>query len=261
MKKIFFLVCISFNLFIIAQEKPILVSGEISVGKFSLADVHIINKTLDIGTISNDEGKFELIVKKGDVLIISHINYEIKEYFVSTKDINNQKIELQLSNKIYVLNEVVIDNRKGIFHVDKDIMPHNLPIVNAKTLKLPYTESEAIKKEKLLKIKSLGASLNLDDVLNILSGAHKKEKQLKEAVLSDDNLQAIRTHFTDSFFTNQLHIKKEYINIFLNFNKSSGIIQLHKKNKLLELTAVLLENSKVFSQKEPEEKTSVSFNK
>jgi len=259
MKKLWFLLICSFNLIAFSQEKPIIISGTITVNDIGLSDVHIINESLDIGTITNDIGNFEILAKEGNIFIISHINYEIKEYCISQEDIQNQKINLQLTNKTYELEEVVVENKKGIFHVDKDIMSHNLPIVNAKTLHLPYAESEKVKEEKLLKFQS-GASVSLDGLLNVLNGSNKIKKQLEEVLLADTNLKSIRNHFTDSFFTNQLQIKKENINTFLNFNRSSGIIQLHKKRKFLQLTAILLENSKNFSHKNSEEKTALIIN-
>ena len=241
-----------------AQEKPILISGQILVEDAPLSDVHIINKTSELGTITNDNGFFEIPAKKGDVFIISHINLEIQQYEVTQKNITDKKVVIALENKTYLLNEIVIGNTKGIFHVDKDIMPHNLPIVNAKTLKLPYAESEEVKKEKLLKIAS-GLAIGLGGVLNALNGNNKREKQLEELKLEDHNLSTIRKHFTDGFFVHQLNIKKEHINLFLNKNITSGIVQLYRKNKFLELTTVLLENSKTFPQKNTTQKTNVSL--
>lgn len=256
-----------FTIYLInAQENPIVIMGEILVNEKPLNDVHIINKTLELGTITNDDGYFEILANKGDVLIISHINLEIKEYTITNNDIQTGNITISLNNKTYVLNEIVIGNTKGIFHVDKDIMPHNLPIVNAKTLNLPYAESTEVKKEKLLKTgygKSLKPkiSFNLDGILNTLSGNNKSIKEFRYIQLEDHNLTEIREKFTDGFFINQLNIKKEHINLFLNYNISSGIIQLFKKHKNLELTSVLLENSKTFSQKTQTSNSVISLNK
>jgi len=257
MKKLCIILFIFLNKFLSAQEKPIIINGQITVDNETLNDIHIINKTLEIGTITNDEGFFEIPAKKGDMLIISHINLEVKEYTITKDDILNKKTNIILNNKTYVLNEIVIENKKGIFDVDKDIMPNNAPIVNAKTLNLPFAESEKGKENKLIEIEK-GLTIDLGGFINVLNGTYKKKKELKTAKLEDYNLKNIRSFFTDSFFTNQLNIKKKHIYLFLNQNINSGIIQLYNTNKHLELTTVLLESSKSFSIKNTEDKTTIS---
>lgn len=248
MGKITFVFFIFISLTICSQEKPIIISGQVFVDSIALSDVHIINKALEIGTITGDHGKFEILAKKGDVLIISHINLTIREHVVTSENITGKIINLSLSNKSYMLTEVVLGKTKGIFDVDKDIEQYKGPIVNAETLKLPYANSKRPKKENLVSFKS-GAKVNLNGLINALNGNTKRKKQFKKLQLEDQNLVGIREHYTDGFFISQLKIEQDYINQFLNYSISSGIIQLYKKEKHLELTTVLLETSKTFTQK------------
>jgi hypothetical protein len=230
---------------VIAQKTPKIIKGQIYVDSIPVSDVHILNKTLEIGTISNTNGTFEILANIGDALLISHLNVEILEHTITSKDIENKNISIYLSSKTYILNEVVIKKRKGIFDVDDDIMPHNAPIVNAKTLNLPYALSEKAKAEKTVKIRS-GVVVGLDGALNALNGKNKQKKLLKKLKNEDTNLKKIRSYFTDGFFVYQLNIKKEDINHFLEYSFSKGIIQLYNEDKYLELTTVLLERSKHF---------------
>ncbi len=249
MKKVIVLLLSLTPFFSWSQEKPIIISGQVFVDSIPLNDVHIINKALEVGTITDDNGFFEIPVKKGDILIISHVSLNVKEHTITKENITTKKLKFSLDNKSYMLSEVVIGKTKGIFHIDKDIMPHNAPIVNAKTLNLPYANSKLPKKENLVSLKS-GAAVNLNGLINALNGTTKREKKLKKLKLEDQNLLGIRTHFTDGFFTRQLKIKEGCINQFLNYSVASGIIQLYKKEKHLELTTVLLETSKTFTQKQ-----------
>lgn len=249
MKKVIVLLLSLTPFFSWSQEKPIIISGQVFVDSIPLNDVHIINKALEVGTITEDNGFFEILVKKGDALIISHISLNVKEHIITEENITSKKLRFSLDNKSYMLNEVVIGKTKGIFHVDKDIMTHNASVVNAKILNLPYANSKRPKKENLVSLKS-GAAVNLAGLVNALNGNTKREKKLKKLKFEDQNLLGIREHFTDGFFTRQLKIKEGYINQFLNYSISSGIIQLYKKEKHLELTTVLLETSKTFSNKE-----------
>ena len=60
-----------------AQEKSITISGELVSFKNIVSGVHIINLNNKHGTISNDNGEFEIKVSENDTLLISSIEYQI----------------------------------------------------------------------------------------------------------------------------------------------------------------------------------------
>lgn len=243
MRKKLLFICLLITLNSIAQKSPKIITGTVFIDSIAVQDVHIINTKLDIGTITNKSGQFEMLAAKGDALIISHINFQFKEYTITAKDLATAKIKIHLNAKDYLLDEVVIKKRKGIFEIDKDILPHNAPIVNAKTLRLPYANSKQPNKDKTVKINA-GVAVNLEGLVNALNGKNKQKKKLKKLMQEDDNILQIRKHFTDGFFIKQLNIKKENIQPFLEYCIAKGIINLYKKDKMLELTAVLIDNSK-----------------
>lgn len=243
MKKILLLFFTLFSLTSKSQNSPKIISGQIYIDSLPIQDVHIINKKLAIGAVSNEEGKFEILANKGDVIIVSHLNFEYKEYTITNDDLKSKRITIYLNSKMYLLDEVVLKKKKGIFDVDKDILIDNGPIVNAKTLKLPYANSKKPKEDKTLKIES-GLSIGIGGLVNALNGKNRQKKLLKKLKFEDKSLLKIRKHFTDGFFIQQLKIKKENINLFLENCISGGIINLYNKDKLLELTSVLIDNSK-----------------
>ncbi|KAB1153204.1 carboxypeptidase-like regulatory domain-containing protein [Tenacibaculum aiptasiae] len=236
-----FFTILSFNA--TAQNNPKIISGYIFVDSIPTQDIHLINKKLSIGTITDEKGHFEILANKGDILIASHLNIEYTEYSISDQDLEATKITIYIDSKNHLLDEVVLEKKKGIFDIDKDILTNNAPIVNAKTLKLPYANSKKPEKDKTLKIKS-GVSVSLSGLINSINGNNRKEKILRKVKSEDENISKIRKHFTDGFFVQQLKIKKENINSFLEYCISRGIINLYKKDKLLELTSILIDNSK-----------------
>ncbi|CAM1333043.1 hypothetical protein [Tenacibaculum aestuariivivum] len=243
MKKFLFLILSITSLIGTAQNSPKIISGYIYVDSLKVQDVHVINTQLNIGSVSDKNGHFEIIAQKGDILIISHLNFKYKEYIITKKDLNLKLINIYLNSKFYILDEVVLKKRKGIFDIDEDVLLHNAPIVNAKTLNLPFANSTKQKNTKTINFQS-GVSVSLSGLVNVLNGKNKQKKQLKKLKKQDAKLLAIRKHFTDGFFIYQLKIKKENIYPFLEQCISKGIINLYAKDKLLELTTVLLDNSK-----------------
>lgn len=243
MKKIAFILFTIITTTILSQNNQKIISGRIYLDSIPVQDVHIINKKLDIGTVSNEKGKFEILASKNDILIISHLNIEFKEQMITAKNISTKKINIYLNSKNYMLDEVVLEKRKGIFEIDKDILPHNAPIVNAKTLKLPYANSKKPDKDKTIEIES-GLSVSVVGLINALNENTKRKKLLRKLKIEDKNIKKIRQYFTDGFFIQQLNIKKESINPFIEYCISKGIMNLYHKDKFLELTSVLIDNSK-----------------
>lgn len=254
MKKwfLFFLLLFSITL-VFSQEDRKLIEGLVSFNKLSLKDVHILNKTSEIGTITNDDGKFKILVKKNDTLLISHLNFKNQEILIIDKIIKDRAILINMKDETHVLEEVTINKPKNIFHVDKDIMPQH-PTVNAKTLKLPYANSKPKKDDRVIKIRS-GFAISLPNLINSLNGNNRRARKANELYKQDKSLQKIRKHFTDDFFVTDLKVKKKYINQFLNYCVSKNIIQLYKKDNQLKLIKVLLKESKTFPHQIEDENT------
>ena len=241
MKNFLLAVLVSFSWLLQSQNNPKIIKGTVFIDSIPTQDVHIINKKLTIGAVSNENGSFEILAEEGNTLLISHLNLEYKEITVTQENINAKNIVIYVTSKTHMLDEVVLERKRSILEIDPDILA-NAPIVNAKTLKLPYANSKP-KDDKTVKIES-GVSVNLVGLINSLNGTNKKKKLLKKLQTEDQNLAKIRKHFTDSFFIKQLKIKEENINSFLESCISRGIINLYKNDKVLELTSVLIENSK-----------------
>lgn len=256
MKKLCFILILIISLYSFGQKTPKIIQGTVFIDSIPVEDVHILNKTKEIGTTSSNKGFFQIIANEGDVLLISHLNYEIQEFNITKQNVKSELINLFLEKKTYLLDEVVINDRKGIFDIDSDIKTNFSPEINAKTLKLPYAKSMA-DKEKTIKIRS-GLTVNINGVYNSLSGKNKQKKLLQKLTKEQEVLNKIRTFYTDGFFIKQLHISKEQINYFLDFCYSKGILQLYSQEKYLELTTVFVERSKYFNYNQNKDSTRIT---
>lgn len=249
-----FFIIITINNVLSSQESKKTVVGKIFLDSISIPDVHIINQNTKEGVISNDFGEFEILVSKNDILYLSHINLESKKIIITDSILNLAKIYIQLLEKSVTLKEVVIGNNKSIFYVDKDIMSHNAPIVNARTLNLPYANTKIEKDNSLLKVNS-GFALSFDGILNRMSGSYKRAKIAKKLQLEDKRLLQIRKHYTDDFFITDLGIKKAYINRFLNYCVHKNIIKYYRDDNQLKLVKILIDESKEFPYKIEQDST------
>jgi len=134
-------------------------------------------------------------------------------------------------------------------------------MVNATTLKLPFTNMKKISRADSLDIRfKSGLYINLVGLLNSLNGNAKRAKQLKKLKITDSELLKIRKLFSDFFFEKKLGIQKPYINQFLNFCVTKNIISHFKKGNQLKLTEILIKESKIFPYKKMNEETLLTNN-
>ena len=248
MKKLLTLLTIFIFTTTYSQEKTTLFKSKIVLDSNVISNIHILNKKTNIGTITNNNGEFEIPVQIGDSLFISHINLEEKVILIDKENISNKKNTINLKEKTYQLESFTLQKPRSIFYVDKEIMPDNGVVVNAKTLHLPYANTLAKEDKAVFKFRS-GGVVNLDNFINKINGNFKQEKLIKELKYEDNQLIKIRQKFTDDFFINNLKIKKEYINQFLNYCISKNIISVFNKGNTLKLTSLLLEESRLFAHK------------
>ncbi len=241
---IFLITLIAIN----AQEKRNLLSGVVLLEKELVKDVHVINKNTNKGTISNVNGIFNIDVKIGDSLFFSHINLQEKLIIISKTIIKEKKLTLKLKEKTYNLEEITLQDTRSIFYVDPEILTNNAPIVNAKTLNLPYANTTVKKDNSIIKFRS-GGLISLNNLIDALNGNNRRRKILQKLAKEDSNLSKIRKQYTDDFFITDLKIKKEYINQFLNYCIDKQIIAIYKNKNILELTKLLIKISKEFPHK------------
>jgi len=266
---VFFVIMKNLTLFILfvgvsnlinSQEKKAMeIYGTISLDSIPLENVHVINKNTSIVVITNAKGAFKITTSETDTLFISHISIKNKEVRITKEMYVSRKIVLNIEAASYFLDEIVLKKRRSIFYVDPEIMPAYM--VNATTLKLPFTNMKKISRADSLDIRfKSGLSINLVGLLNSLNGNAKRAKQLKKLKITDSELLKIRKLFSDFFFEKQLGIQKPYINQFLNFCVTKNIISHFKKGNQLKLTEILIKESKIFPYKKMNEETLLTNN-
>ncbi len=238
----------SSTFFVFGQKKRTLKEGKIVLESYAIPDVHVINSNTNIGTITNDNGVFEIPIKVGDSLYFSHLNLESKLIVITEEEVASKDFTIQLNEKTVTLDAFTLEKPRSIFYVDKDIMPNRGPVVNAKTLNLPYANTTVKDDNAVVKFRS-GAVISLDNLVNSLNGNNRRKKQLDKIVKEDAHLLKIRKYFTDDFFITDLKIKKEYINPFLNYCLDKNIIATFNKNNVLKLTRLLIIESKEYPHK------------
>jgi hypothetical protein len=233
------------------EDKRALIHGIIVSDSLVIENTHIINKTTLKGTFTNKNGAFSLPIKIGDTLSISHINFSTKEILISNEIFTKKTFKIEMDSKTYALEEVTIKKKRSIFYIDPEIIPNS--VLNATTLKLPFTNGiKPVENKSTLRLKS-GLSVNLVSFINVLNGNRKKEKELAKAKKKDYKVDQLRAQFSNSFFYHQLKIQEGHINQFLEYCVEKGVFQFHEKDNILKLTHFIIQTSKTYMHQKLDE--------
>ncbi|MCH4824074.1 carboxypeptidase-like regulatory domain-containing protein [Gramella lutea] len=116
-----------------AQE-PVLVSGKVSSNNPDLDRIHIINLNLEKGVVTNAKGEFQIPVRENDSLYISSVQYENRTIIITSKNINDRRVVIELQDAVNELAEVVIDDINLSGYLVNDINKISIADVERKNL-------------------------------------------------------------------------------------------------------------------------------
>ena len=207
--------------FVFAQgEMPI--SGKISVKNATPMGVHIINLVNEKEAVSDAGGNFVIMAKVDDILVFSaeHLDYQRK--IIDEQDYKTQSFTMEMTSKVNKLEEVKI--------VKLDAVDLGILSKPAKE----YTPAE----RRLF----TATSGPLDILLNLFSGRTKMAKQDVETEKKQFLLEHLDELYLDSFYVDNLKIKKENIKGFHYYlvEDSRFVNAISSKNKQ-QATFIIIE--------------------
>lgn len=179
-------------------------------------NIHVINSTSQVFTISDKYGRFTILAKLKDTLVFSSVQHKKKEVIVNELILNSKTLIVKLEEQINTLDEVRLGKvLTGDLLSDINNSETDVPI-NFYDLGIPgYTGKVATQSERRLAeagdfkpqmlLGLLGGGLPLNPIINGLSG---RTKMLKNRVKLESNEQLMQTikirYFSDFFTFNEL---------------------------------------------------------
>ncbi|MEN8187041.1 MAG: hypothetical protein ABFR05_07925 [Bacteroidota bacterium] len=247
MKQILLIILLLFTIQLSAQKESVIINGVVKTDSVYLENIHIINKSSNRGTVTNEKGEFRIYVKLNDSILISGVQFFNKWIQISKHHFERKLIIVDLIQKNNELGEVVIENmakslglpnadKKPLNKLDRALTGHSqesVPIVILATL--------------------LGQQGGIDDLYYIISGNRKRDRKLKELLLEDkqkeidqEYIREIRNHFQDDFFINTLQIPRENIDSLIGYCLPKGIVFLFERKRYLEVMDVFIQNKEEY---------------
>jgi hypothetical protein len=242
---------IIFSQLILGQEKVIGVIENDADSK-PISNVHVINLNSIIGTISNNDGVFEINASVNDTLFFSYLGFKSIKVRVTNDLIKFKNSKIKLTELAYALEEIIVTPYKLTGYLEIDAK--NVPISKSYRYNIPGLPSkgyEAGSRNPGALSKVFGAIFNPVDFLYNLFG--KKPKQLKKLQLMKDDFrirELLSSKFDRETLVELLQIEKFDIDeILRNCSYSESFIVNANDLQILEAISQCYEEFKLLNRK------------
>ena len=197
------------------SEDRIALQGMLLSEQNNLENIHVINKTAQVFTITDKNGRFTIRAKRQDTLAFSSIQHQRKDVIVTNENLLSKTLLVVLDEKINTLDEVVVgkvltgDLLSDIKNVEGDAPVDFYDVGIPGYTGKPATQSERRLSEastgpggqKLKWYAPLTGSIPLNPIINAISGRTKMLKNRVKMEARETLLVSIKSRWSKDFFT------------------------------------------------------------
>lgn len=238
------------------SQVEVVLNGRILNDTIEKISINVVNITLKKGAITNSQGEFTIPVRLNDTINISAIQYESRQFVVSSTILKRKRISLYLVPKITQLDEVQISNIELTGDIKKDLMSTPLKTkIDAATLGLPQNAHPTYTPEERRYYAATGGAGPLGSLINAISGRTKMLKKHLKVSQLQATVYAARDKFSDSLYMRELNISEDLIEDFVYyvFEDSQAINEVNDDNLLELLDFMMLKSTQYLALKEQED--------
>jgi hypothetical protein len=232
------------------------IKGVITHFETPVQDIHILNITSNRGAISDVNGRFEILVKVNDILFISHLEYTSKKVIMEQINIENKLLKIYIEPLTNYLETVEVKNHNlsgNLLEDTKDVTIDTILKIYGlqrefmKLASMPSKPNYEVNREKPIMNNvdptgggvGVGVGIPIRDKENELRRELKLKKSIPEKIIRD---------FGKYYFIEELNIPEDEIHLFISYCEDYQIIELYKKNEILQLLKILIQESKKYIQ-------------
>lgn len=240
--RILLLFFLFFALVITAQETDRqLIRGQVIYRGSNVTNENVYNSNTEIGTITDDDGRFVIKVKLGDKLLFTAVNYELMVFEVTQEMLDKNRLVVEVTEKVTALDEVVVspENQEKFLEVKNE--------------KFKEFEYEIDRGTEVKNVAYLSQNDRIEGRVNFVNifkaifnsknnGVEEGRKPLKVS-------EVMRQVYDDEFFVTDLKLPQDKIDAFLLYcdDKMATISLLRKENEF-QLIDFLVTHSKTFRE-------------
>ncbi len=234
MKHLLFYILLGLFLSAQGQELAIL-KGQILNDTLDNSGITIVNLNSEIGTITDQEGRFEIEVSLGDTLHLTAVQYAPRRILINKAILAKTQLQLYMIPKITALDEVQLSTISLTGNLKQD--------VKQTVLKKHYLASDFGIPGKTAKPRSseerrfyavTGGAGALGTLISLLNGDYKRFKKHLEVARFQAKVDRNRVKFNNSLYIETLHIPEALIDdfVFYCFEDKQGAAAVNTNNKI-----------------------------
>ena len=226
------------NLVSAQQDYRTWLRGKVLYQDNNVVAANVLNTTSENATITDENGNFAIEVKLNDELIFSSVQYEIRAIVITKEILQRNRLVVDVREKITQLDEVVISpNRPEAF----------LNVKEEEFKQFDYTADKSTRVEnELLRQNQLYNGVDFVNIFKLLYKTLRPE-QSEEQKFSFAPSEVIRQIYPEVFFTTQLRIKPDEIDLFLQYcDDRIDTKDLLKRENEFQLMDFLIKQSEKF---------------
>ncbi|WP_396590441.1 hypothetical protein [Allomuricauda sp. R78024] len=227
-----------FSIAALAQDNRQILRGKVLYRGSNVANENVINSTSETATITNDDGQFVILVKEGDQLVFTAVNYQLEVVTITPEILNNNRLVVEVTEKVTQLDEVVItpENQQKFLEVKND---------NFKGFEYEIDRSTEV--ENVAESRSVRGMRDGINFVNIFKAMFNSKKEDGEDKTPLKVSEVLRQVYEDEFFVVDLRLPQDKIDAFLIYcdDKVPSQTLLRKENEF-QLIDFLVTHSKTY---------------
>ncbi len=225
-----------------------------------MENIHVINKTQKLFTITDKNGKFLIVAKLNDTISFSSVQHKPKELIISKEILDRKVVSVFLEEKINALDQVTIGKvLTGNLHTDiTRIKKNKIPSLNIDTTDKNYIYEDIKLSEKEKVNRHFQSTLNPDtryyqpNIKRIIERLLKTKLDLSIKIAnpkknSNNSPLLLKDVYTKKHLSETFLIDFDNINAFIAFVENQGYDNtLLKPENEMKLIEFLFEQYKLF---------------
>ena len=239
MKKIIIFITLTISTLTFSQDQTDTVKGNVQseTSKSILQNVHVLNLTKVKGTITNNNGEFEIQARLNDTLYFSYIGYKSLKIVVTNDLIKFDDNTIELTELAFALEEIIIKPYQLTGYLEIDVK--NAPVNTStryKIIGLPNLGYEAGRRSRSGISKVIGAIFNPADFLNNRFKKRSRKMDKLRLMREDEEIKNLLSiKFDREVLVQLLGVDRADIDeILRNCNFSDTFIQQANDLQILE---------------------------
>lgn len=218
--------------------------------KKPLVGAHIFNLNSVIGTITNDEGNFEIVTKVNDTIYFSYLGFQSIKLKITNDLLKGNELVIELHEKTEKMGEVVVRSHKliGVLEIDAKNVPKD-KYARIHINGLPQTYEVGVNQRKKYNSPLDALFRPIDFVYNMFGKNPKRLRKLKKLRDDDSLRKLLEAKFNRELMMEYLDLDAYELNDLLNeCNYSDYFIKQASDLQLIEAVLLCYENYKAIKK-------------